>query len=265
MKMSFTRSQAAAYRRLLAIAKAQFCPVDQTNFLLTPRLRPLLIGPTGVGKTALARAVAEECSAAFFRTSIGEWTPAGAKAPATLDRLRTVLRSNTRAVVLIDEIDKTRATEITPWLQSIIAEVFCLLDGDAIRAAEGEKLATFLIVAAGTWQWTARENASRIGFGAGGANSSGSGKWTARVRDNPLIPPELLFRFCWPPLELSYPLADETAELYERFGLKRLAANVGETLDPETHDWATGGLRSLENLAASLLIRAHENDSSQSQ
>ena len=109
------------------------------------------------------------------------------------------------------------------------------------------------------------QTASRIGFGAGGANSSGSGKWTARVRDNPLIPPELLFRFCWPPLELSYPLADETAELYERFGLKRLAANVGETLDPETHDWATGGLRSLENLAASLLIRAHENDSSQSQ
>lgn len=260
MKMSFTRSQAAAYQRLVAIAKAQFSPTAQPAGSLKPRLRPLLVGPTGVGKTALVRALADEFGATFFRTSVGEWTPVGAKAPATLDRLGTVLRSNTRAVVLIDEIDKTRAAEITPWLQAIVAEVFSLLDGDAIRAAQGEKLATTLVVAAGTWQWTARETASRIGFVGDIANSSNAAKWTERVRENPQIPPELLFRFCWPPLELSYPSKDETAELYERLGLTRLAAEVGETLDPEKHDWTAGGLRTLENLAASLLIRAHESE-----
>lgn len=53
-----------------------------------------------------------------------------------------------------------------------------------------------------------------------------------------------------------YPNASETKALYERSGVAKLAARIGVPLDPTRHDWSRGGMRSLEELAAELLIQS---------
>lgn len=268
-----TQSQIKAYRRISAMARAYFARPD---FACTvePRLMPLCIGPTGTGKTSLMRRVAKENRATFLRTSAGEWTPIGVRSvrPTVACILEALATSQSgKAVVLIDEMDKVSGATDTNWARSVLNEIYATLDrsmpiASLLHGENSPKLSIsveelqerverkLFLVAAGTWQslWS---GGTTMGFG--GAVST-----TARAVDTiatqRIVPIELLMRFTWPPIVLSYPDQVETLALFQKTGLMRLAANLGVSLDPAQHDWSRGGFRSIESIAGELLTRAHE-------
>jgi hypothetical protein len=79
-----------------------------------------------------------------------------------------------------------------------------------------------------------------------------------RIHGDGLVPEEILMRFNPRLLVLRYPLQSETEEIFERTGIATLAKTAGETLHPEEHDWSHGGMRTLEDLTTSLLLKIHQ-------
>ena len=111
--VQLTQSQATAYRRISAMARAFFSNSD-SHLKIQPRLMPLCVGPTGVGKTSLLRLIATENKASFFRTSAGEWVPIGVRSvrPTLTVIIEALANSPTGAVVvLIDELDNLRVAD----------------------------------------------------------------------------------------------------------------------------------------------------------
>ena len=76
-----------------------------------------------------------------------------------------------------------------------------------------------------------------------------------------VLPEELLYRFNADLVLLRYPSQEETQELYQQTGIATLAAQLGYRLDPDRHDWKSGGVRTLEELATKLLIKARSAQS----
>lgn len=267
-----TRSQAAAHRRLKVMAELFFRTAG-CGGALRPRFMPLLLGPTGAGKSSLLKRIADELGAKFFRASGGEWIPVGAKdSRATVLAILDLLAANNRVVVMIDELDKITGDTGTSWARSVQNEMFAVLDRalpidsyvkaeripeplvDELRSKVGKGL---FICAAGTWQHLL-DSPSRAGFGI--QENQSHGEIFARVLKDRVVPKELLMRFTLPPIVLEYPSQAETQQLYDELGISRLAKAAGSALDPATHDWTRGGMRSLENLSAELLIRIHERE-----
>jgi hypothetical protein len=124
------------------------------------------------------------------------------------------------------------------------------IDDDELHRRVKNKL---FFCGAGTWQslWS---SGGSMGFGGG---QSRTARIVDRIAADQVVPPELLNRFSWPPLILSYPDAEETKELFSQIGLTRLAQELGIKLDPATHDWTRGGMRGLESLAGEMLLRKH--------
>lgn len=267
---AMTCSQASAHSKLRAMGTL-FFKTAGCDALLRPRFMPLLLGPTGAGKSSLLRRIAEELGAKFLRASGGEWIPAGAKdARPTVLTILDLLASNTRLVLMIDELDKMTGETNTSWSRSVQNELFAVLDRalpvEAYVKAEripeplakelNRRVATGLFVcAAGTWQHLL-DSPSHAGFGF--QSSPSHEEIFGRVLKDRVVPKELLMRFTLPPIALEYPTQAETQRLYDDLGITRLARTAEYPLDPATHDWTRGGMRSLENLSAELLIRIHE-------
>lgn len=266
---TLTVSQTMAHRRISAMARAFFCRAAAPCSVI-PRLAPLLIGPTGCGKSSLLRRVAKDHEATFLRMSVGEWIPMGAKdvRPTVKTLVDMLAKSPNGLVLFIDELDKA-GLDASGWTRSTLNEIFAVLDRSfpaaAVEAANsslgisGEELEEriqqkLFFAGAGTWQrlWS---NGVSLGFGAGSSRKTQVLDYIATEK---VVPVELLMRFSWPPVLLEYPSPEETITLFDKTGLTRLAEYVGVTLDPAKHDWSRGGMRSLESLAGELLIRQHE-------
>jgi hypothetical protein len=270
---TLTVSQTTAHGRISAMARAYFCRAAAPCSVI-PRLAPLLIGPTGCGKSSLLRRIAKDHKAAFLRMSVGEWIPMGAKdvRPTVKTLVDMLAKSPNGLVLFIDELDKA-GVDASGWTRSTLNEIFAVLDRSfpaaALEAANSslgisgeeveERIQQKLFFAgAGTWQrlWS---NGVSLGFGAGSNKKTQVLDYIATEK---VVPVELLMRFSWPPVLLEYPSPEETITLFDKTGLTRLAEYVGVTLDPAKHDWSRGGMRSLESLAGELLIRQHEQPTS---
>lgn len=243
----FTRSQADALKVMRAMAQAYFEGAGRGA--LTLRFNPLLVGPSGVGKTFLVSELGRELNLPVLKLTVGEWLVVGAKGTPALGLVQRFICDHERGLIHLDELDKYRADR-SPWMMSVMTEVFGLLDrsfhyageqGPAWTNAHAERLKrNVFIIGSGTWQEIWRNAAARpVGF-----NSRAPGFNAAQqVREARLIPEELVNRFNDPWLILDHYTAEDFRRLGREHGL------VEPEFDPIAAAASKLNFRYLENAA----------------
>lgn len=270
-----TQAQQRALDRLVALGEVFFSIRAKGG--IKPRLFPLILGPTGTGKTHIGQAAAKILGAHPVIVTSGDWVPLGANADyeATTYAILAALAANNRVVLIIDEIDKFRPDFEATWSRSVASDIWRTLDGflpvesfakssrsnlveNHITAEDlSEKISTSLwIVACGTWQqlWEPKRS---MGFKTSAQ--------PARVdftdlRVSQTIPAELLLRFHPRAIAIPYPSPQETESIFRNSGLSEAAGQVGLELDSASHDWTCGGFRSVEALWAEIALLSRENE-----
>lgn len=120
--------QQEVYEALLRTAKAFF----ETNWKClpyTPRWNRLILGPSGNGKTALVKILAEELGIALYHISATNWIPLGGAergACNTWPEIAKFILEQERVILFIDELDKLYAE--SSWMNHVRVEIFSLLD-----------------------------------------------------------------------------------------------------------------------------------------
>lgn len=267
-RIMWSESQHQAFIQLCEMGEV-FFGVDWLESPIKPRLDPLIVGPTGMGKSHLVRSVAEMLKVPLLRLSYGEWMVTGARcAQTTIARIHEFVTSNPKGIIHIDEVDKARVAFTTEWSIYAYAEMFFLLDRNISQPAKNEQWTpelnaklrhNFWIIGSGTWQvlW---DTISKPSIGFGGIPDDNSAMLdTIRelVRQKEIIPKEFLKRFCNelilipPATEADYELAADA------FGIGKLAKELGVTLDYQSAVQSQGGARWLEETYASLLMQAY--------
>jgi ATPase family protein associated with various cellular activities (AAA) len=178
-----------------------------------PRPNPLIVAPSGSGKTALVRHFAAVEKMPMKDFNIGTWIVTGAKAePPTLNEIGDFIRDNTRGVLFFDELDKLCGA--TDWTRCIQQEIYALLDGrtDSFPYWDekmAKKLARdFFIVGAGTGQRHYARRDLALGFGATDTDD----RWAIELNKQDQLPGELLMRFNAEVLFLHPPTKTEFGE-----------------------------------------------------
>ncbi len=259
-----TRSQRCAFNRVFALAELYY-EKDCEALPLKPKCFALVAGPTGAGKSAIAKHLAHELGAHFLHLSFGGWMPQGVSKDyqPTPYKILEAAAEHDRVFVFIDECDKlSSGTSNSEWARSVMADIYLLLDGawpiEAYRrhskveeAVADPKTDNIYIMAAGTWQSVTSAPKSRIGFGGSGSENSVE----TRIRELQAIPTELLARFHQDIIMLNYPTQEEIPALLDAYGLTQLAAQAGERIDPSSIDFNKGGMRVFEAMASNLLLK----------
>jgi hypothetical protein len=244
---------------------------------LNLRLQPLLIGPTGVGKSQIVKTAANRLGAYYLRICRGDWNVVGSRAgrPTTYQVLDYVA-TYPRVLLHLDELDKLTDLQSGDWSAALAGNLWSILDGvhpvaeylrdvtfsdqPAPTAAELEaKTKNLWIVGSGTWQglYENGNSGSSIGFGR---NLNKEKVGMEAIVKSRVISPELLHRFNGDPIFLEYPSLDETRNLLNASGISRLARQLGVKVEPESIDWTHGGMRSLETVATRLALAYHRQN-----
>lgn len=264
------RSQLRVFERCVELGELHFSG-KASALRLKPRCYPLLLGPTGVGKTHVGREVAKALKAYFLPVTYGRWIPTGARGQPTMHAILAALEEHERVVLFYDEIDKLGGRVDCAWTRSVFNESFYALDGEFPIAEyqrqkrSSEKIAQIknpdagrlFILGCGTWQHLTKPQSSPsvIGFGARRNDQPSQETLIARVRAANDMPEELLGRFHCEPLVLGYPAPDEIPELIRSYGLDELAHRAGVDLDKVKFDFSLGGMRVLEAFASDWLLK----------
>lgn len=265
------------------IKLGMMCYDDTIKFpsALRPRLFPLLIAPTGAGKSMLVAECARHLKACYLRTQRGDMAPQGARGlRPTLFRILDLLLQHERVLWHMDELDKfgTDTATATPsgnneWGAGIYSDIWSALDGvfpihaylQQLKARVDEGFLQsrvrygLYIVGSGTWQQLFSQR-TRPSMGFANERKAAPRSVTAGdVAKSQLISPELLARFNADFLILNYPDEKEAMSLVERTGMARLAAETGYRITAEDLDFRRGGFRVLEALLTKLLLLRHRS------
>jgi hypothetical protein len=185
-----TESQAAAFVELSALVKLSGHGEAYGGF--RPRAKPLLMGPSGAGKTALVTRLCDTERLPLLAVNSGSWIVISAKAePYTLHVIRRFVRDHDRGCIFLDEIDKCCPSGdrgwTSEWNLSTTTEVLSLLDGDHRLLTSGwnredvARLRNFIIIGAGAWQRKVK--------------ADGTSAHAKRMIKDPGIPQEITYRF----------------------------------------------------------------------
>jgi len=212
MELQFEQ-QRRAFERIERLAKIFFSR-SWINLPVTPRLIPLICGPTGAGKTQIVKALAASMDLPLLRLTYADWVPRSYRGEPTVPIILRFMANNARGIIHIDEIDKmTPSKGDQAFNDTIKIEVFNLLDRLIYPLGAPEKAHDFMIVASGTWQnlWEERTK-SPIGFisNAGIGESNG-----VTIAQQTTIPPELMNRFNRELIGLQYPSGSEVVAAAE--------------------------------------------------
>lgn len=127
--------QEPAFQSLLQTAEAFFDP-RWHEFSVKPRFSRLVVGPSGVGKTHIVRALAEHLDVPFFNIDTSNWIVLGAAAAErqgeTWYHICKFVAENEKGIIFLDELDKLgRAGDAndSAWTRHLRVEVYGLLDG----------------------------------------------------------------------------------------------------------------------------------------
>lgn len=265
-----TRSHARAFRTLTALATLFFRD-EHPLPNLELRLFPLLVGPTGVGKSRLVAEAAAAVGAKCLRLTRGDWLVLGTdQGRPTVWQILDMLLAHDRLCLHLDELDKFTDLQQNGWSAAIASDLWNILDRrinltayleklvDAGVQAPSESILTerlhrsLWIVGSGTWQQV---------YGRGPKSISGFQRPVPGEVDSTdiiradQISPELLHRFNTDLLILKYPDAAETARLLQASGIAALARRLSLDIDPASVDWTRGGFRVLESIATRLCLK----------
>ena len=248
---------------------------------LRPRFNRLVVGPSGTGKTHLARQLASKLGTPYLELCVTNWIPMGANdrgaRPTWLD-IAGFCHANHRGVICLDELDKSGCN--SPWMTYLRVEIFSLLDkrfpanlhwkpgdDDEFEADEGkcrtaieERLSNaILVIGAGAFQDLWQAHREPAGFHAGTAKPA---KIISHRAMAEVIPVEILNRFvppviAIPPLEKGDYLAifDSLRRRFPKARRTRLRELARSSLDEAIEDQL--GARWAEKLVLELATRDH--------
>jgi len=124
--------QKPVFDRLCAVARACLY-VDRRQFsALKFRACFWLIGPTGSGKSFLAKALAQEMDVPFLSISVSDWMILGASNRGSTTTWPSILsfinkhKQKQGAIIFVDELDKCR--DESNWNSFLRTEIFSLCD-----------------------------------------------------------------------------------------------------------------------------------------
>jgi len=265
-----TPDQAKILERLFDLADTYFSYAKESG--VRPRLFPLIEGPTGSGKNFMAQRLAKKVGAEFLSFTLGDWVPAGAHSDYenTFYAILSKVANHDRVVLCIDEIDKVRLDLDSSWARSVTSDLWRVLDltlpipsflknaramAHTVDISEERLHAkvrqSLWIIGLGTWQ---AQHDARPAVGFHGSSAKAGQLSVKALRESHTIPAELLLRFHPTVLHATYPSREETRQLFDSCGLTSAAENAGFPLNPSSHDWTLGGMRSLEALWAEVAI-----------
>jgi hypothetical protein len=206
-----TESQAAAFLELSALVKLSGHGEAYGGF--TPRAKPLLMGPSGAGKTALVTRLCDSEQLPLLVVNSGSWIVVSAKAePYTLHVIRRFVREKDKGCIFLDEIDKCCPSGergwTSEWNLSTTTELLALLDADqrlltsGWNSAEVSRLRNFIIIGAGAWQRKVK--------------ADGAVAHAKRMMKDPGIPQEITYRFNSRLVVVQPPNREDFRKAFER-------------------------------------------------
>ena len=246
-----TESQAKAFLELSALVKLSGHGETYGGF--RPRAKPLLLGPSGAGKTALITRLCESEQLPLLVVNSGGWILVSAKAePYTLHGVRRFVRENAKGCIFLDEIDKCCPSGqrgwSSEWNLATTTELLALLDGDQRLLTSGwnqeevERLRNFTIIGAGAWQRKVK--------------TDGAAAHARRMIKDPGIPEEITLRFNSRLIVVEPPNREDFRKAFHRvhedLGLPQPDADQIEKL-VSTALKARCGLRWVEQYVSDLL------------
>lgn len=239
MKKLF-QSQRAAAHRLFAHYKASIKVNSVAGFSIRPTA--LVLGPSGVGKSVVARCIAASAKVPLFETSLSAWTPANSSATShgkksTVEEYvdfvernaEVLLEKKQKMVIFIDEVDKLSqsATDNSNWCSFVWSEIMRMLDGRLKEfgihpvLAKQAHLASYFVFA-GAFQRLWDKETGVIGFVEQVEESRLEHDTLARAG---ILPKELLNRITGVTVTVRPPSVDEVTErlreIEDNFFLKR--------------------------------------------
>lgn len=228
MKKLFYGQRAAAHR-IYAHYKASMLTNPVVGFSVRPTA--LILGPSGVGKSHVARVVAKTAGVPLLELSLASWTPTNSKAtdggkPSTIEQFAqfTEAQSGTlfdryqKCIVFIDEVDKMSlsATDNSNWCSFIWTELMRMLDGRLAEFGVDPTLAKqcalgnyFIFAGAFQRVWDKRNGTKSIGFLEQVEDATLTYQDIVRAG---IMPKELLNRISGICVPVSSPSVDEVAE-----------------------------------------------------
>lgn len=274
-----TEDQARVLQRITDLARLHFARATR-GCVIQPRLWPLIVGPTGCGKSHLCRLLTQSVDAHYLRLSYGDWIVQGARSFCTLFRVLAAAVDHPHVVVHLDELDKLPVTSEQEWSRAVANEIWSLIDhelplerfvtdpdvrsrhkDEALQTLQDHGVgARLFIVGSGTWQeiFDARLLKGQIGFGQGAVE--------ARVTDHraalreviatrgPMA--ELLARFDGAVQLIRPPSLPEALVLLERAGARAYAEHVHyDEVRVLVELLPRQGFRALQSVVTELMLR----------
>lgn len=273
-RMIPTKNHVAACERVVEMGELFFdAPTGGTRLSL--RLYPLVVGPTGAGKSMLVKTAAGRLGADYYRVTRGDWMPRGSKiGRPTVFLILDRLLASRRLVLAVDEADKMDLDFSKEFSAAVGTDLWNTLDGyfpvvdylaetkfgndpvPTVDEIERKVRTALFIVGSGTWQHVFARGAKSAGLGFNAGAVTGQVTMEA-IEKHGSISPELLLRFNSDLVFLNYPDAAETGDILRETGITALADELGIRVTPDDVVWTKGGMRVLETLATRLTLEKH--------
>jgi hypothetical protein len=234
----------AAQRDAAAQVRAHYLAALHGGRVAGFGIRPasLLLGPSGTGKSFIARAVAGWQKTPLFETSLGAWVPTSAKGHPTIEAYVELVRRQAdflrqqkgKIIVFIDEIDKLsqQASDNSNWCSFVWTEVMRLMDGRLEEFGVDPGLARHArsgtyFICAGAFQQLWEQETGTVGFVEELETARMDFSTIARAG---ILPRELLNRAGGLTVFVAPPRVDEIAgrlrQIEEHFRIQRSAGDL---------------------------------------
>jgi hypothetical protein len=266
----WSKGQREAYLLLSQVVDLFFW-ADYRQFTLgiTPRLTPLLVAQSGMGKSHVIKHLANERRLAYLRLTPSNWVVNGVKdITPTLLRVHRFISDHDQGIIIhLDELDKWRVGT-SDWAFFAQHELFDLLDRCPSQPAKNVEWKPdilrrlredVLIIGTGTWQhlWTEALRA-KVGFGVQDDATAVVANVRRLIEVSNGVPAEIRQRFNQELLILPPPTEEDFREAAAKMGITRLADQIQMPIDFALAARSGLGCRWLEEKMGQLLLQAQQ-------